>query len=99
MQANADHFLASTLPSVLQSPDFQKDGLLIIVYDEALTSDKEHGGGHIAMVVYGPKAKAGFRSSKLYQQQSVERLICDSLKLGKCPGAGADAPSMAEFLK
>jgi acid phosphatase len=99
LQAAADRFLAKTLPNVLDSPDFQKDGLLIIVYDEALLSDTTHGGGHIAMILYGPKVKAGYHSTKLYQQQSVERLICDSLGLAKCPGAGADAPEMNEFLK
>jgi hypothetical protein len=99
LQAAADRFLAKTLPDVLDSPDFQKDGLLIIVYDEALLSDITHGGGHIAMILYGPKVKAGYRSTKLYQQQSVERMICDSLGLAKCPGAGADAPGMNEFLK
>ena len=97
MLRSADDFLAGVVPELLASPDFRKDGVLIIVFDESFTDDKAHGGGHIPMVVVGRGVKPGFRSTRLYQQPATERLICEALGLGGCPGAGASAPSMAEF--
>jgi acid phosphatase len=75
------------------------DGLLIVNFDEAATSDTTHGGGHIAPVLWGPTVIAGYTqtSSTLYQHQSMLRTVMELLGLPNPPGAAATAPSMSEF--
>ena len=93
----ADVWLAKNIDPLISSPVFQKDGLLIIVFDEADGSDTTHGGGHVAAVIVSPKAKAGYQSSTLYQHQSTLRLILGGLGVSGYPGASAQAPDMGEF--
>jgi len=65
----ADSWLQTHIAPLLSNPAFQQDGILIIVFDEALTSDATHGGGHVAAVMVGPGVKKGFKSTALYQHQ------------------------------
>jgi acid phosphatase len=95
--AQADLWLNQNVAPLLASVAFQKDGLLIITFDEAEDSDTAHGGGHIATVIVSPKAKSGFQSQTLYQHESVLRLILSALGDANFPGASASAPSMDEF--
>jgi hypothetical protein len=44
----ADAWLRQNITPLISSPTFQKDGLLIIVFDESATNDSTDGGGHIA---------------------------------------------------
>ncbi len=75
------------------------DGVLIVDFDEAATSDTTHGGGHVACVLWGPVVTAGYRqsSSTVYQHQSVLRTEMELLGLSNPPGAAASAPLMNEF--
>ncbi len=75
------------------------DGVLIVDFDEAATSDAANGGGHVAVILWGPNVKVGFSqaSSTLYQQQSMLRTVMELLRLPNPPGAAATAPSMTEF--
>lgn len=75
------------------------DGLLIVGFDEAATSDTSYGGGHVSPVFWGPLVKAGYRqtSSTIYQHQSMLLTIMDALGLTNPPAAAATAPSMTEF--
>ncbi len=75
------------------------DGLLIVDFDEAATSDTAHGGGHVSPVLWGPVVKPGYQqtSSTVYQHQSMLRTIMDALGLPNPPAAAATAPSMSEF--
>ena len=75
------------------------DGILIVDFDEAETSDITHGGGHIAAVLWGPNVRAGYQqtSSTIYQHESMLRTEMEALGLTNPPGAAATAPSMAEF--
>jgi acid phosphatase len=88
---------------ISNSPAFAPggDGLLIVDFDEAATSDTTHGGGHVACVFWGPVAKTGYMqtSSTLYQHQSTLHTVMDELGLPNPPGAAAFAPSMSEFLQ
>jgi hypothetical protein len=88
---------------VSNSPAFAPggDGVLIVGFDEAATSDAAHGGGHVACVFWGPVAKTGYTqtSSTLYQHQSMLRTVMDELSVPNPPGAAAAAPSMSEFLQ
>ena len=93
----ADSWLQDNIAPLVSNATFQKDGLLIIVFDEAATSDTTHGGGHVAAVIISAKAKQGFQSNTLYQHQSVLRLILQGLGISKLPGDSSTAPEMGEF--
>lgn len=95
--AIADNWLKTNLDPVIQSPVFQKDGLLIIVFDEADTLDFTAGGGHVVAVIVSPLAKRGYKSIAFYQHQSVLRLTLEGLGITKLPGEAATAPVMWEF--
>ena len=95
--ADADAWLQQNIAPLITSPQFQADGLLIITFDEADDGDSTHGGGHVATMIVGPKAKAGFQSQTLYQHQSSLRLILSTLGISSLPGASANAPAMDEF--
>jgi len=56
----ADQWLQQNMAPSISSAVFQRDGLLIIVFDESDTGDLANGGGHVALVVISPQAKQGF---------------------------------------
>ncbi|MFZ0663671.1 MAG: alkaline phosphatase family protein [Acidobacteriaceae bacterium] len=98
----ADTWLQSKVVQPLSSYSaFQPggNGILIIDFDEAATSDTRHGGGHISPVFWGPGAKSGYKqtSDTLYQHESMLRSIMEELGLPNPPAAAATAPSMSEF--
>jgi Phosphoesterase family len=93
----ADAWLRLNITPLVSSSTFQKDGLLIIVFDEANTNDSAHGGGHVAALIISPKAKQGYRSTTLYQHQNTLRLILHGLGAPTYPGAASTAPEMGEF--
>jgi len=93
----ADAWLQDNIAPLLSNPTFQKDGLLIIVFDEAATSDTTNGGGHVAAIVISTKAKQGYKSTTFYQHQSLLRLILEGLRVSNLPGASSTAPDMGEF--
>ena len=95
--ATADAWLKTNIDPLIQSPLFQKDGLLIIVFDEADTLDFTSGGGHVAAVIVSPLAKRGYKSIAFYQHESVLRLTLEGLGVTKLPGDAASAPVMWEF--
>jgi acid phosphatase len=94
--ATADNWLKANLDPVIRSPAFQKDGLLIVVFDEADTLDFTAGGGHVAAIIVSPLAKRGYKSIAFYQHQSVLRLMLEGLGATKLPGEAATAPAMWE---
>jgi phosphatidylinositol-3-phosphatase len=93
----ADAWLKTNIDPLIHSPQFQIDGLLIIVFDEANTLDLTSGGGHVAAVVVSPLAKRAYKSIAFYQHQSVLRLTLEDLGVTKLPGDAATAPVMWEF--
>jgi len=92
----ADTWLRTHIDPLIQSPVFQQDGLLIIVFDEA-GGDNTHGGGRIVWVTVSPKAKRGYQATTLYQHPSTLRLMLKGLGVTVFPGAAASAPDMDEF--
>src|SRR3989441_4416976 len=94
--STADGWLGNNIAPLLTSPTFQRDGLLIILFDES-GSDNTNGGGRIVWVVVSPKSKPGYMSTTLYQHQSTLRLILKGLGVTVFPGAAAMAPEMDEF--
>jgi phospholipase C len=93
----ADQWLQNNIAPLISSSSFQKDGLLIITFDEAAFDDLTNGGGHVVTVIVSPKAKAGHQSTTFYQHQSTLRLILQGLGVKKFPGAASVAPEMGEF--
>jgi len=93
----ADNWLKTHIAPLLSNPAFQQDGILIIVFDEALTNDATHGGGHVAAVMVGPGVKKGFKSTALYQHQNLLRTIMNALEINSYPGAAANAKVMADL--
>jgi acid phosphatase len=97
-ESTADTWLKANIDPLIQSSTFKRDGLLIILFDEA-ASDNSHGGGRVVCVVVSPMAKPGFQSTTFYQHESVLRLTAKGLGLTVLPNAAATAPDMGEFFR
>ena len=95
--SGADSWLKANIAPLLASATFQKDGILMIVFDESLDTDKSHGGGHVVAVVIGPRVKPGYKSTTLYQHQNALKTLMKALRLGSFPGAAGSAAGMADF--
>jgi acid phosphatase len=76
---------------------FQKDGLLIVVFDES-GNDNSNGGGRVVCTLISPAfCKLGYQSTTLYQHESVLRLTLEGLGVTLLPGAASNAPDMGQF--
>ena len=93
----ADSWLKTNIAPLIASATFQKDGILIIVFDESFDTDTAYRGGHIAALVIGPKAKPGYKSTILYQHQNTLKTVMKALGLSSFPGAASSAASMSDF--
>jgi acid phosphatase len=93
----ADSWLKTNIAPLIASPTFQKDGVLIIVFDESTDSDTAHGGGHVAAVVIAPKVKPGYKSTTLYQHQNTLRTLMQALGVQTYPGAASSATPMSSL--
>src|SRR5947208_1181117 len=93
---SADQWLRTHVPPLIASPQFRRDGLLIIVFDEA-EDDTAGGGGRIVWVGVSSKSKRKYRSATRYQHESTLRLAAEALGLTTFRGAAAKAPDMAEL--
>jgi phosphatidylinositol-3-phosphatase len=96
--AAADAWLKANIDPLINSPKFG-NSVLVITFDESVTTDITNGGGQVMTVLVGPHVKTGFRSSTLYQHQSLLRLVLQLLKVSDMPGASAVASSMGEFFQ
>lgn len=97
--SRADQWLSTNIGPLLSSSQFQNNGLLLIVFDEAFQIDARNGGGHVALVAVGSKVTVGAQSSAFYQHQSTLRTICTVLALTTCPGSGATAPLQSDLFQ
>ena len=108
--SSSDKWLQAHLPVLLNSPEFQSDGILFITFDESVDSDcrpapscpplpESKGGGRVATIVIGPKVKPGYRSTHFYQHPSVLKTMALALGLTTFPGAAATAADMSEFFQ
>ena len=90
----ADNWLKTNIAPLISSATFQKDGILIIVFDESVGSDIAHGGGHVAAVVIGPNVKGGSKPTTLYQHQNTLKTLMKALGLTSFPGVASSAQPM-----
>jgi hypothetical protein len=107
--STADTWLENNIDPLIKSALFQKDGLLIIVFDENSNTDGtgctdtmiQSGtwcGGQVPAVLVSPLlVSTGFKSSKSYHHENVLRLMAEGLGLTTFPGASANADNMVEF--
>ena len=86
------------LAPLVAHPQFQRDGLLLILFDEATDADKRHGGGRVAWVAVSGRSKRGYRSTSFYQHQSTLRLTLEALGVNVFPGQAAGAPGIQVVL-
>lgn len=93
-----DNWLVANIDPLIKSPNFG-NSLLVITWDESVSTDFTNGGGHVATVLVGPHVRPGFRSATTFQHQSLLRLTLDSLKVSDLPGAASGASSMGGFLQ
>jgi phosphatidylinositol-3-phosphatase len=96
--AAGDDFLKAQIAPLLESSQFQSDGLLVITYDEA-AGDKTNGGGKVVTLLLGRRVRVGFQSTTEYFHQSLLRLSLEALGSKSFPGQAASAPSMDEFFQ
>jgi acid phosphatase len=95
--ATADTWLKTNIDPLIKNPTFQKDGLLIVVFDES-ANDNSSGGGRVVASFMSPAfSKAAYQSSTFYQHESVLRLMLEGLGIHTLPGAAATAPALWEF--
>ena len=92
--AAADSWLKANIAPLLANAAFQKDGILVIVFDESFTNDTAHGGGHVAAVIVGPRVKKQFKCTVFYQHQSLLKTVLKALGVTTFPGAAASVSSM-----
>jgi phosphatidylinositol-3-phosphatase len=105
----ADHWLAENIKPVVESESFQRDSLLIIVFDEACDQGKKAdlsssptrhigGGGRIPVILAGAGIAAdGCISDTVFHHESTLRLSLKALGINEFPGGAASAPDMGEF--
>jgi acid phosphatase len=96
--AAADAWLKANIDPIINSPKFG-NSVLFITFDESVDTDLSGGGGQVMTVLLGPHVKTGFRSSTMYQHQSLLRTALQLLNVSDMPGASAVAASMGEFFQ
>src|SRR3989454_739333 len=94
--STADTWLQTNIDPLVKSAQFQQDGLLIILFDEA-ARDSTNGGGRVAWVVVSAQAKPGYQSTRVYQHARTLRLSLKALGVTAFPNGAATAPDMDEF--
>lgn len=93
----ADTWLRNHIAPLLSNAAFRQDGILLIVFDEAQSSDGSHGGGHIPVVVVGPRVIHGKRSTVFHQHQTTLRTIGEAVGLTSFPGLAQSANDLGEL--
>ena len=98
----ADLWMKPVVQAILARPEFQPggDGQLWIVWDESNFNDYRCGGGRsgcggrVAVLLLGPQARVGHRSTVLYHQQNLLGTFILAMKLSFFPGA-SKSPTVA----
>lgn len=93
----ADTWLQNNIAPLIADPNFQKSGLLVIVFDESV-DDLTNGGGHVVAVLVGTHVKAGYTGNTLsYDHRSLLSLSLKALGVSTIPNDAGASPQMTEF--
>jgi len=95
--AQADTWLQTNIAPLINNAAFQKNGLLLIVFDEAETTDTTNGGGHVAMVAVGPLVKQG-QSVVLYQHENLLKTVTTYLGIDGNLSKAGTVPAMSDLV-
>jgi hypothetical protein len=96
---SADQWMRTNIAPLLANANFQQSGLLIVVFDESAT-DVTNGGGHVAAILVGTRAKAGYiGNTTSYDHRSLLSLTMKALGVVNIPNGADAAPQMTEFFK
>ena len=95
--AQADSWLQTNIAPLINNAAFQKNGLLLIVFDEAETTDTTNGGGHVAMVAVGPLVKQG-QSVVLYQHENLLKTVTTYLGIDGNLSKAGTVPAMSDLV-
>ncbi|MGK5084572.1 alkaline phosphatase family protein [Bdellovibrionota bacterium FG-1] len=93
--AFSDQWMSDRFGKLLEDPNFMKDLLFVVTYDESET----YVGNHIATILYGDSIKAGSTSALTYNHYSLLRTIEEELGLGSLKQNDAIANSINEVWK
>lgn len=94
--STVDQWVQTNVGPLINSSAMQ-NSVLICTWDESVITDVTNGGGHVATILIGPKVRAGFQSTTMYQHQSTLKLMMQLLGVKDFPGAAATATGMSEF--
>ena len=90
---NGDTWLANNLPTILNSPAYTNNGLVVIVWDEgAGTSD-----GPIGCIVLSPLAKKNYFNSIHYTHSSLLRTVQNIFNVRPYLGDAANATDLSDL--
>jgi len=98
---NGDDWLATEVPTILNSSAYRDGGVLFITWDEGATTAgccEKAAGGHIVTLVISPLGKPAYTSAVAYDHYSLLRTIEDAWDLGYLGDAGCPCTTvMADF--
>lgn len=94
---NADTWLSTNLPAILNNSQFQQSGLLVITFDES-ADDNTNGGGKVMTLILGTNVKPGYAGIMQYDHRSLLGLSMTALG-ATIPNGASSAPQMTEFFQ
>jgi len=93
--STADSWLQTNIDPLIKNAVFQKDGLLIVLFDES-ANDNTNGGGRVVATFISPAFSiAAYRSTTFYQHESTLRLM-PAVRSAR-PGSPAALPLCTDF--
>lgn len=91
---DADDWLATFLPRILDSPAYQDGGVVFLTFDES--EGNVPAGGQVATIVISPDVARGLHSTVPHDHYSLLRTIQDAWDLG-CLANSCAANTLSEF--
>ncbi len=95
--SNADKWLKTVVPAIMASDVFQKNGLLVVLFDESASTDTVNGGGRVAAVVAGPNVKRGYKSTTFYSHKNLLKTVLQALGVNTAPAAVSTSVAMKDM--
>lgn len=86
--AQADSWLSTVVPMIMNSPAFKKDGVLFITWDEGHEID--NGNSPIGMIALSPFGKKNYTNSIEYSHPSLVKTVEEIFHLSPLVGLAAD---------
>jgi phosphatidylinositol-3-phosphatase len=88
--ADADAWLRTTVPTILDSKAYKDGGLVVITFDAGAPADAEAGGGRVGALLLSPFVAAGGTVEAPYDPFSLLNSIQDLFGLSPRLGYGAE---------